>query len=718
MASSGLSETQVVNLFMCEDKATGNYVDVDKASEYVYVEDTNQDFIGELDRNIKSDLQEAVLESIRKKASEDDYNVDISIPLFISNCSDKLIYIHTARQFSDMIVMHNHDIIDFFLAGVINEAVKTLFEYSENGNRKYMIFVTLNHENAIERSLNSLINYKKLYIKMLIEANNLRIKQKFYDRQTRKHIEMINMIADYRHDFVFCLVGSIRVIIAPNFVLNYFSSIDSKGIHYHLRADVTNNPGKKNQTVVTRLIPLSIIAVNKDGYKKFKDSSSFDFNALFVTDGTSDDANEHLKTNPNALIGIIPKKANEMLVVPVYSTSDYMKLSIIVSYTNHYEVFTDDMPIAIGKVLCSRRMQVEQTISALTIIRTILFKEQSVDALVKVADDPNISKAVLFNELYRDQTGMEMRYPVLTPIEVADFKLYNEDDFAAIHEGKRSTLRTIAFADDGTRSFMSSDGSIGILSDFMHCNGRVWIDRYWRIHNKVAADIFNKWIMLFAELAGYVRKATEELYLYKDMHVAPMGMTDIVFKEIRAGLCPSSVQMSVKYARFKIFHDFLAATYVNGLFSFDIFNAASRLSDLVSEEIKNDPHMKEVYLRENNSLNIKAIIFAETENEKSLAISKPRSADVIFTNFTTLVNFDAFKGFIDKMHVPPKIKSYIQTAFSTIGIFRSGDVSVSEIEVPHEIPSSRPSSSKDAYKIFYEESAKKIKIISIKNLDR
>jgi hypothetical protein len=730
-----MSETQLVNLFLEHDESTGNYVDADKFKQYVIIDNPEEnDYLGKLDRTAVSDAQKAALSMIRHKSEVEHYDVNIEIPIYLANCASVLIRKHSAKQFSDHVVLYNHDLIDFFLKGVMNDHVKTLFEYNENGNRKYMIFISLSHENVRDSSLSMLKIRPKSMLAMQIEANNRRIRNKFFDSNTKKHIEMLDHIALSKHEFTFREVGYIKVIIAPNFVLNYFSSIDSHGIKYHLCIDVVNNPGERNEERIRKMLPLSVVSVNKESYDQFKNSSSFDFNSLFIIDG-ADDRNEQLKSNPNMLIGIIPREHNETVVIPVESTKDHITLSIVVSYLDKYAIFNDDMPIQVGKILHSMKKIAEYTKSAVGLFKTKLFGHQSIDDFIGTSDDPNLNHGASFNKLYGDNFQMESRFPVCTPIHVSDLKLYNELDFISVHEGKRSSLRPVIFHNDGSNAFTSPDRSLGIMNHHLSPNGRVWIDRYWRVHNKISKEIFNKWIMLFAELSTYARQSIEDIYKHRDMTAPPPGMSETIFKNVKHSFRVVTGDMWIKYVKFKIFYDYLAAMSVNNVFSFNIFLPASVIIKMVENAIENNPDIQKIYVREHERFNIRTMISTECENEVSLSIVKPRPADIIFTNFTVSINFDSFSQFLNEFQLPSKIKSYIQPAFDMISLFRNGEMTTMEIELDDEVTSQTPSSSssstprlpsskREAYTVFYEEGAvdlisgKKLKIISLKNLKK
>lgn len=723
------SNSQIVNFFLSEDSVTGKIVDADKAARYPQIENVDHDFLGKLDRIRIDGLQSFVIDSIDKKSKLEEYDVDVSMPLFLSNCSDELITRHTARQFSNMVVLYNHDLIDFFLAGALNDVVKRLFEYNENGNRKYMLFISLNHENALEYALSSLISNQKVMLKTAIMVNNKRIDMKDYSKDTYEGYQMQKIIEDKQHAYQVTQVGIIRIITAPNFILNYFSSIDSGGVKYHLKIEIVNNPGERTQIKVPLFIPISIVAVNKDDYMILKRSGSFNFNALFVIDGTSDD-NERLKSNPNMIIGIIHNEIGDTITIPIMGCNDHIRTSIIMTYMNEYEEFVCEQPIGLGKMIIAGKM-IQYTDKTIDIVKTILFGQESLPDMVKKTCDLDITNALSFNSIHGDINKIERRFPMLTQLQLEDFRMYSALDISSISEGKRGILQTAIYANEAESS------------QAIHCNGHVWIDKFWRIYNSVTCEMFNQLLNMFTRLSSDARRSVDFFYLYKDMYVPPIGMDKSVFNDIKSEYYQPSVrEMNLKYVKFKIFHDFMSsisaqAIHSNMPFEFSIFKLASELNDKISEDIMTSPVLQKIYNEELSKTSIRRIISIECENEASISRTAPRPFDMIFTNFTVVINFDMFSEFIKKSRIiPPKIKTYLQTALSTVNLFKSGEVSLSEIELEKSnekaMPSSSSSSSvsashsRDAYQLFYEDGAedliskrgKRLKIISLKNLGR
>lgn len=724
------SDTQSVNLFLTEDKVSGKIIDSDKAARYPLIEDIDHDFLGKLDRARVDPSQSAIIDSIGKKSKSEDHDIDIMMPIFLNNCGDELLARHTARQFSDMVVLYNHDLIDFFLAGEISEIVKRWFEYNENGNRKYMIFISLNHENVIRFALSSLISNQKVLLKNVIMMNNRRIEMKDYSKDTYEGYQIQNIIEDRKHEYQTTQVGIIRIIAAPNFVLNYFSSMDMDGIRYHLRIEVVNNPSERTQNKFNIFLPISIVAVNRDDYAMLKRSGSFNFNALFVIDGANDD-NERLKSNPNMIIGVIYKDISETIIVPIVSCNDYMKMSIIMSYMNNYEEFKCDDQVVLGKMIMAGKM-INYTDKTIDIVKTLLLNQEPLTEVVKKTGDSDMMNALTFNSIHGDVNKIEKRFPMMTQLKIEDFRLYNALDISAISEGKRGILQTIVYTNE-----TENDKNL-------QCNGHVWIDRFWRIYNSVTSEMFNQLLNMFTRLSSESRRSAEDFYLYKDMYVPPIGMSKTVFNEIKSELyVPSSREMNNRYVKFKIFHDFMSAMSIQSVhsnpgFEFGMFKLTSDLTDKITEEIMSVPALRKIYNEELSKSNIRRIISIECENEASISRTMPRPFDMIFTNFTVVIHFDKFSDFIDRSKIiPPKIKSYIQSAFSTIRLFKKGDVSISEIDLGESsngkpMPASSSSTSvnamsrRDAYQIFFEEGGvdlitrknKKLKFISLKNLAR
>jgi hypothetical protein len=723
------SNTQIVNLFLTEDKVSGKIIDADKAARYPLIEDIDHDYLGRLDRSRVDLLQSDVVEILGKKSRTDEYNIDIIMPIYLNNCSDELISRHTARQFSDVVVLYNHDLINFFLSGEINEIVKKLFEYSENGNRKYMIFISLNNDNAIRFSLSSLMSNQRALLKNMLMVNNRRIEMGDYSKETHEGYQIQNIIEDRKHEYQTTQVGGIRIIAAPNFVLNYFSSMDLDGIRYHLRIDVVNNPSERNQVKIPIFLPISIVAVNRDDYAMLKKSGSFSFNALFVIDGANDD-NERLKSNPNMIIGIISKDVSETVTIPITSCNDYIRMTIIMSYMNNYEEFVCEDHLVLGKMITAGKM-INYTDKTIDIVKALLFNQEPLETMIKKTGDPDMMNALTFNSIHGDINKLERRFPMMTQLKLEDFRMYNMLDISSISEGKRGILQNGIYASETDNDKV------------LQCNGHIWIDRFWRIYNSVTNEMFNQLLNMFTKLSSEARRSAEDFYLYKNMYIPPIGMNKSVFNEIKCdAYAPSSREMNSKYVKFKIFHDFMSSMNIQGIhsnpgFEFSMFKMATELNDKISDEIMTMPVLQKIYNEELSKMNIRRIISIECENEASISRTMPRPFDMILTNFTVVIHFDRFFDFIDRSKIiPPKIKTYIQSAFSTIKLFKKGDVSMAELDVGEINAQGMPTfsssssvqamSSRDAYQLFYEEGGvdliakknKKLKIISLKNLAR
>ena len=732
-----------VNAFLYSDEENGVIMDADRSKDYYIIKDPykQHDLISFESVAWKDDQLEKIINvhrSIRKSLD----NVDISVPIYLQNCSHEIIEKHVPHQFSDHVVLYNFTLIDLFLTGILNQEAKKTFENCENGIRRFMIFLTLNTENSLNKKLSSMKTSIEAELAGKLEINNTAIRtQRFNFAEKTK-----NLINIYQFRYNDICVGSLRVVTSPNYILGKFGANMHDGIKFFLKMNFYSNHSGDScplkQNLITRLIPIQIVSVNKETY----DSMHLlpDFNDIFVQISTQDEK-ESLKTNCNILIGIIPNDHCQMIDFPVFSSTDRISISLIVTYLGKYRVIKEEKKIDIGKIRTEySRSAINEYIKLMAnLIHCKLIKRQPVEEFIYSSENPDLISSLSFKTMYKPN-NMEEMYPILTQLRISDFKYYSDHDIAMIINKKRYSLQNIIAPTDGSDLFISS-GMMGFLNDKLKCNGKIWIDCYWWLNNYIAKTMFDQWQIALSELSNEAKFSAVDFYFNRDLYTQPVGMHREIFSDIRGRVLQQFIHKNImkRYIQLKVFHDILdnSSTEIIQKHQYDVFSYASKLCENYDDQISKSVELNTMYQNMLYQHDISKSVKNICSNAISLASSGNKiPINVVFTNFSIEIDIDQLKQTLtyenddtppDKRFIPNEIAKYITSALDMISIFKKNNYYVTTFESQNVSETPRPyisspcsSSSPDDLNDMVEEelaaqTPKKtveIKIISIKNL--
>ena len=739
-----MTSSSDVNAFLYSDEENGVIIDADKSEDYYIIKDPHKQNLISFESIGWKDLQLEKIMLIHKSIRKSLDKVDISLPIYLQNCSDEIIEKHTPHQFSDHVVLYNFTLIDLFLKGILNQEAKKTFENCENGIRRFMIFLTFNHNNSIEKKLLTMKSSIETEVAAKIEINNTAIRSKRFNFTEKTK----SIISFYQYKYNDICVGEMRVITSPNYILGKFGANMHDGVKFFLKMNLYTNHSAEfstlKQKVIPRIIPIQIVSVNKETYESMHLLPGF--NDIFIQISTQDEK-ESLKTNCNLLIGIIPSDQCQMIDFPVFSSSDKIGISLIVTYLGRARVIKEEKKIDIGKIRTDySRSAINEYMTLITnLIHCKLTKKHDVEEFIYTSENPDLISSLSFKTMYKPN-NMEEMYPILTQLRISDFKYYSDHDIAQIINKKRYGLQTIIAPSDGSELFISS-GIIGFLNDKIKCNGKIWIDCFWWLNDYICKTLFDRWQIALSELSNEARHSAVDFFFNRDLYIQPAGMEKTVFNDIRSRVLQQFTQKNImkRYIQLKVFHDILenSSTEIIQKHQYDIFSYASKLCANYDEQISKNVELNTMYQTMLYQYDLNKSIKNICSNAISLVSSSNKiPINIVFTNFSIEIDIDQLKQAlyddedvpIEKRFVPPEIERYIVYALDMISIFKKNNYyvttfesqNVSEIPRPYissSSPCSSSSSPDDLNDMVEEELAAQlpkktveIKIISVKNL--
>lgn len=738
MIDDGDSSSSEVNQFLHE-KENGKIIDksdAEKEKKYFRDDLALQKTYIHLNRDIISEDQIDNISLFSRLKKREEFDINITIPLYLRNISDEIIQRHVVMMFINHTILYDETMIDLFLAGAINQQIKNIHDsFDENGNRKFMIFIALSKGEIFSKPLSSILKSHTFKVSEIVSTNNFNINQRNWN-QSKTHEEMRQIFRKHENLLNQEIIGEIRIVTSPNYILNYVNNIEGNSINYFLKIVSVFNVGEKNEREIVRLTPISLIGVNNNIYNDIKDVINF---SMFFD---RNEQSEKLKILPNILIGVIKEHIlNQTIDVPVYTTKDYLKISIVVSFMNQYQELSEEKKIPIGSILFSKNPIINILKSAISIIKNKLINPNHLDQFFNTCDDSNIRYALSFNKTYQKECKMEERYPAQTDLKIADFKFHNSQDISTILENKRHLIDPPFKTRDGSLLFFSSNNVGFLSSESIKLNGKIWIDCYWQAHNIIVKNIFNRWQILFNQLSDEITKSSLEFYYTRDMCTPPDGMNRDVFNDIKSEYQQQfNPKTTIKrMIRFKIFHDLVKQLCCPSMnVDYHIFSQASKLIDSIESIFITNNENYNTYEMEKKSLDLKNIIHTECDNILSVAMKKI-PIDVIISNISLEINLDVFFQFVDdSKKISPVIKNHLIRSLRMIDMFRENSISIIHFEIETfkkkysltPISSSSSSSSiehehdEDYQKFFNndnqslsEKTKNNVKIISIKNFN-
>lgn len=736
-----MASSSDVNAFLYSDEENGVIMDAGKEKDYYIINDPFKKKLISLESMAWKEEQLEKLMVITGGIRRCVHNLFTVIPLYLQNCSPEIIEKHTPHQFEDYVVLYDFTLIDLFLIGIMNHEIKKLFQICENETRRFMIFLSLNHQNATEKRLSS-HKITETEAASAIETNNVAIRKQNGHMRKTKHI--INT-CQYKYNNI--QIGEIRIITSPNYIIDRFTTSMQDGIKFFLKMNLYTNYSVEysplKQRVITRLVPLNIFSVNRDVYDTLHLFQSFNDDINKQT--TSDDKRERLKTNCNLLIGVIPDDYNQIIDFPIFSSTDRISVSLIVSYLGRSRVIKEEQKIEIGKMKTDYSKSAINEIMALMInlIKCKLNKTQDIDEYICMSENADLISSFSFKSMYKP-SNMEEMYPIQTQLRISDLKYYSESDIAMIINKKRYELQKIITPSDGSDIFLS--GSImGFLSNTLKCNGKIWIDCYWWLNNWIAKTMFDQWHRILSDLSLESKNCAIDFYYNRDLYVKPHGMSIDVHKQIRGKTLQQFTSSTImkKHIQYRVFHDILerSSTRILKEHHYDIFSYASRPSSSNDDEIKMNTEMNTMYQTTLYQHDLSKTIRTVCDNALSIASSGDKiPINAIFTNFSVEIDIDRLRHALgeekedtppDKRFIPDEIFNHISSALDMISLFKKNNHYVINFEsqnVP-EVPrpfcsssSSNSTSTDDLHNMVAEELAAQtpkktidVKIIMIRN---
>ena len=690
MAAASEEASQMVNMFLTPVKLeNGHNVIIDsnrvEKSEYFIADAETIDHIGPLDNCILTDRQIDAFVSLQNSTVNESFNLNLSIPLMMQNVTSIIIDKHTPGFCEDHVVMRDSLMVDVFLTGLFAEKIKQILLFQDKGNRKFMIFLSLNSEcsqkSTLSRSKSSGLNI----LRADLFKNNMHIKHNrwslVFDPKPK-----INEFKRLAHEIC---VGEVRILMSPNYILNFYSTIAYENpLKYFLKITIHNRP-RTTHSRITRFVPLSLMSVNKNVYLEMK--NSLDLKKLSV-EKQENDLEDKLKINPDILIGLPNFDSFKNFDFPIYSEDDFMTIAFIVSMNDKSKTLREREKIPIGNILASSSTINNYFNQTISMIEAQLTRQVPIEHILDIREEFIFKSAKTFKTNYHDPRMMEKRIPILTPLEMIDLYVHYNEDIKKIMEGNRHMAPTFMY--DGPNSVTTSQGMMKQLPFDLQINGRLWADCYWESFNVITKLLFDEWVTILFEFSNLARNNAVSFFFKRDLYAEPAGMSKKVFD--RHIDDPNFIQQREKLIRqyivFKIFSD-LMAEELNGSFlvsTFKHFEIASQLTDKIEEEINSNQKWKRIYAEELIKLDPSQKIKKICQDVYSLTPLQQIPISVILTDLCVEINIEFLNRIIwrdlhsenhGKKMLPPNIAYDFEKALKIINIMKSNQCATYSITI-------------------------------------
>jgi len=639
-------------------------IDSNRKQKISFLRDTVAvDFIDELDFYYLSGEQVKALSSFDEIKRENTFSLDFSIPI---------LYPHVHKAINDDLR------IDLFLRGILNDKVKEIIRYKENGNRKYMVLLALDEKASKDKCLESYYSSTTKHVSVKIQENNLNIRSKNFPEV----FDPDELVVRKRKELENILIGNIRIIISPNYILHFYSILESNPIKYFLKLRIHNNPAKENRVIV-KFIPVSLFCVEKGSYINEKYNIRFN---VFEED-IENKLEELSKVNYDSLIGIPNSFSFAYCDFPVISRDDYIHLSFIVTADNKSRKIDEEKTIPIGKIFSSNETMNNIINFTGEYLKEEYEKKRDIFTILEQRDDFFFRSTKYFLKSVRNLHMMETRLPVLTELELFDLFCYSYDGFIEkIIERNRDTVPKIDYKNN--YNVIESSSSQMSVSD-LQLNGNIWIDVYWEIKNIISKILFDRWMMIFNELTARVRNISKELFYKRDVNCIPFGMSPEIFlKEMPEGSqMIQHERLMRQYISIKAYQDYLRDNE-NNFTSF--FEIPSTIPEKIATLIQSNEEYKRTYREEYKRVDIFNHFNNAISDVKSLYGLNKIPITVILSNITIEINVNSMIQMLEKDKktknesrkiFPEIISSDIYYALEIINMMQKKSFRKSSIEI-------------------------------------
>lgn len=677
-SSSSESEAGYQNQFLTEvtinnkskKKVIVSCGNADKAS-FFRKDPVTTDYLRGLDENYLSKGQKkAFIEFEVIDNRQEVFSLNHKIPLLYGNITKIIREKHTPGFCEDNVLIENNIKVDAFLRGAFNVEIKKIIDLEKNDMKKYMVFLSLNSEASKNGILDKIYRNTKLNISDIIYKNNVRIDNKEWDQVVNPE-EVIKTNSDIVQNTV---VGEINIIISPNYVINFYSSINPFNIvKYFIKMSIYTNTRSKNN-IVTKLIPVFLKCVEKNTYNHEK----YD---LFYLKSKKIET----RTAVDTLIAIPFPESVKNIDFPIYSIDDILRLSlIIVTSENKFKILSEECNIQIGSVLSSDFYINGLFIPILDFIKKyIISKELDLKKNINQYDNALFKNTKEFFEYYHDTRLIEKRVPILTPLELSDIYQYiNIDNIKKIIEGNKHLLN-------------SSNTTIIHSSHDLRLNSRIWVDLFWETNNIVSKILHTEWLNIFNDLSTKARNLAYELYYKRDLLFPASNLPKYVFQRVidDSSFIYDKDKLIRQYMILKIYKNIIETEIdSDSTFSdfFHLFDIPSDLYEKIEQEIESNQEYKRFYREEYLKVDILQKINQKIENVKDIAFLKKIPISVILTDLSieisisSLLNLfieDQNSSIAEEKIFPPTICSDIIKSLSILNNLNTNSFSKTTLTI-------------------------------------
>jgi len=672
-------KTQHVNMFLSEVKDKNGkkmIVDSDKVRKMNYFIENPAliDFIRNLDSCYLNVPQKEALAAFELIKEENCFSLNFSIPFLYPHLHKVIREKHTPGFCEDYVLLNDDLKVDLFITGILNEKIKQIMRYRERGNRKYLVLLALNEKCPKERCLESVYTHARRRVSDRINSNNNFIVQEMW----KEVIDPEELIERKKKKLENILIGDIRIIISPNYIFHYYSSVTlNNPIKYFLKLTIHNNPSTEHK-IITKFIPLSLFCVEKGSYVKEKYKIGFD-----STEETLENQLQNkLKINSDSLIGIPNIYSLKNIDFPVCSTDDYISVSFIVTSQNKSRIIQEEKTINIGKIFSSSLYLNDLVQRIVNNIKEELLNREDLYCLLERKDDYYFKSSKEFLKNLRDPRMMERRCPILTQLELFDLFCYNNTEYLKnIIENNRHLIPQIEYRNNYT---VVSTSGLSFAMTNLQLNSQIWIDAYWEISNLISKMFLDKWFHIFNEFSMRARNISKDFFYKRDLLYIPPGMTNEVFQKYIDD--PTYIHNQEKiirqYVIFKIYNDYIKEDLTSRSFLgdvFSLFQIPSVLLEKIEIEIQHNEEFKRIYREEYSKINVFDHLEQICKDIYFLNLLRKIPIDLILTNVTLEINVDSMMELIEKdakttnlkkKIFPEMICSDLQSALNIVNIMQ------------------------------------------------